>query len=217
MEQSTLFTTSKWDLLQVLSHGDASPIELAKQAHTSLANISQQLRLLDLAGFVKSRRIPNRDKGKPRIVYSLTDEFAFIVVASMNFVEKKFIKLSAAQKSTLRCWFYPDVALAPYLERATLQLLIAAPRAVAFDSSSQTFFVISAPANHQRTRKCSQTHRVSRSVNSLSSSSRRTYTKKHGLHHGIFSSIQLHRQRRQVKWRWHCETPFNSQDCALRC
>jgi len=153
MEQSTLFTTSKWDLLQVLSHGDASPIELAKQAHTSLANISQQLRLLDLAGFVKSRRIPNRDKGKPRIVYSLTDEFAFIVVASMNFVEKKFIKLSAAQKSTLRCWFYPDVALAPYLERATLQLLIAAPRAVAFDSSSQTFFVISAPGQSSKDTK----------------------------------------------------------------
>jgi DNA-binding MarR family transcriptional regulator len=143
MEQSTLFTTSKWDLLQVLSRGEASPMELAAQAHTSLANISQQLRLLELAGFVKSRRIPNRDKGKPRIVYSLTDEFAFIVVAAANFVEKKFIKLSQYQKAILRCWFCPDPSLVPYLERALGALFTYKPKMIAFDSAAQTFYVSS--------------------------------------------------------------------------
>lgn len=142
MEQSTLFTTSKWDLLQVLSTGEASPIELAAKAHTSLANISQQLRLLELAGFVRSHRIPNRDKGKPRIVYSLTDEFAFIVVAAANFVEKKFIKLSAAQKATLRCWFCPDGTIIPYLERALETIITYRPSLLAIDLTSSQFYVV---------------------------------------------------------------------------
>jgi hypothetical protein len=142
MEQSTLFTTSKWDLLQVLSQGDASPIELAAKAHTSLANISQQLRLLELAGFVKSRRIPNRDKGKPRIVYSLTDEFAFIVVAASKFVEKRFIKLSPMQKATLRCWFSPDPSLAVHFERCLPQLFGYNPHAIYVDISSATYYLV---------------------------------------------------------------------------
>lgn len=143
MEQSSLFTTSKWDLLQVLSKGEASPIELAAQAHTSLANISQQLRLLELAGFVSSHRIPNRDKGKPRIVYSLTDEFAFIVVAATNFVEKRFIKLSSFQKAVLRCWFCPDASLVPYLRRSLDDIFTYKPTTVAFDLASQTFIIVS--------------------------------------------------------------------------
>ena len=142
MDQSTLFTTSKWDLLQVLSDGEASPIELARKSRTSLANISQQLRLLELAGFVKSRRISNRDKGKPRVVYSLTDEFAFIVVAASRFVEKKFIKLSPPQKATLRCWFYPEASIVPYLESALPEIFSLHPAAIAFDPASSSFHAV---------------------------------------------------------------------------
>lgn len=137
-----MFTTSKWDLLQALSDGEASPLELAKKSRTSLANISQQLRLLELAGFVKSRRISNRDKGKPRVVYSLTDDFAFIVVAASRFVEKRFIKLTPSQKASLRCWFYPDALLVPYLESALPELFALHPSALAFDPASSSFYAL---------------------------------------------------------------------------
>jgi predicted transcriptional regulator len=117
MEQETLFTSSKWDILKCLEAGKKSPIDLAKETNTSVANISQQLRLLELAGFVKSERISNRDKGLPRILYSVSDNHSYIVASTPGFVDKKFLKLQEYQKCTLRIWFLDNAALQRYLER----------------------------------------------------------------------------------------------------
>ena len=89
MDQETLFTGSKWDILKLLEGKEMSPIELAKESGTSMANISQQLRFLEMAGIVKSKRISNRDKGQPRIMYSLTGENSFLIMVTPGFVEKK--------------------------------------------------------------------------------------------------------------------------------
>jgi predicted transcriptional regulator len=117
MEQETLFTSSKWDILKCLETGKKSPIDLAKETNTSVANISQQLRLLELAGFVKSERISNRDKGLPRILYSVVDDNSYIVVSTPGFVDKKFLKLQDYQKCTLRMWFLDNSNLKRYVER----------------------------------------------------------------------------------------------------
>jgi predicted transcriptional regulator len=117
MEQETLFTSSKWDILKCLEAGKKSPIDLAKETNTSVANISQQLRLLELAGFVKSERISNRDKGLPRILYSVSDNHSYIVASTPGFVDKKFLKLQEYQKCTLRIWFLDNSNLQRYLER----------------------------------------------------------------------------------------------------
>jgi predicted transcriptional regulator len=117
MEQETLFTSSKWDILKCLEAGKKSPIDLAKETNTSVANISQQLRLLELAGFVKSERISNRDKGLPRILYSIAENNSYIVAASHGFVNKKFLKLQEYQKCTLRIWFLDNPNLQRYVER----------------------------------------------------------------------------------------------------
>jgi predicted transcriptional regulator len=117
MEQETLFTSSKWDILKCLEAGKRSPIDLAKETNTSVANISQQLRLLELAGFVKSERISNRDKGLPRILYSVSDNHSYIVASTPGFVDKKFLTLQEYQKCTLRIWFLDNSALQRYIER----------------------------------------------------------------------------------------------------
>jgi predicted transcriptional regulator len=117
MEQETLFTSSKWDILKCLETGKKSPIELAKETNTSVANISQQLRLLELAGFVKSERISNRDKGLPRILYSVSDDHSYIIVSTPGFVDKKFLKLQDYQKCTLKIWFLDNPNLQKYVER----------------------------------------------------------------------------------------------------
>jgi len=117
MEQETLFTSSKWDILKCLEAGKKSPIDLAKETNTSVANISQQLRLLELAGFVKSERISNRDKGLPRILYSVSDNHSYIVASTPGFVDKKFLKLQEYQKCTLRIWFLDNPNLQRYIER----------------------------------------------------------------------------------------------------
>jgi len=136
MEQETLFTSSKWDILKCLEAGKKSPIDLAKETNTSVANISQQLRLLELAGFVKSERISNRDKGLPRILYSIADNNSYIVASTPGFVDKKFLKLQDYQKCCLKIWFLDNVVLQRYMERFfwTIEKYLDKIDVIAFDS-----------------------------------------------------------------------------------
>lgn len=121
MEQETLFTASKWDILKILSSGSKSPLQLAKLSNTSIANISQQLRLLEMAGLVQSKRISNRDKGQPRLLYSLAGNHSFLIASSQDFVDKKFFKLSEYNKVILKIWFLDNPKLHYYLEKAFWQ------------------------------------------------------------------------------------------------
>ncbi|MBN1793064.1 winged helix-turn-helix transcriptional regulator [Candidatus Woesearchaeota archaeon] len=118
MEQETLFTASKWDILKILSTGAKSPLQLAKLSNTSVANISQQLRLLEMAGLVQSKRISNRDKGQPRLLYSLVGNHSFLIASGADFVEKKFLKLSDYNKVILKIWFLDDANVHYFLEKA---------------------------------------------------------------------------------------------------
>jgi len=117
MEQEMLFTASKWEIFKLLSDKPLSPIELAKHSNTSIANVSQQLRLLEIAGLVKSERISNRDRGQPRILYSLSGNNGYLISTSNEFVEKKLIKLSAHNQIIIKIWFYQDKEAHYFLEK----------------------------------------------------------------------------------------------------
>jgi DNA-binding MarR family transcriptional regulator len=104
MDTETLFTGSKWDILTSLSSKKRSPLELAQESKTSIANISQQLRLLEMAGLVSSERVPNRDRGQPRILYRIPEAKAFIVSTSPGTVRKGFVALSPARQALIGCW-----------------------------------------------------------------------------------------------------------------
>ena len=132
MDQETLFTASKWQILKQLESQPHSPLELAKLCKTSIANVSQQLRLLEMAGLVKARRIPNRDKDMPRILYSLAGNLSYVIATSGSLVQKKMLQLSDCNKIIMRIWFYDHPELRYTLEKAfwkieehlpTLQLL----------------------------------------------------------------------------------------------
>jgi DNA-binding transcriptional ArsR family regulator len=118
MEQETLFTASKWDILKMLARGPKSPLQLAKLSNTSVANVSQQLRLLEMAGLVDSKRISNREKGQPRQLYSLVGNHSFLIASGADFVEKKLLKISDYNKIILRIWFIEDVKVHYFLEKA---------------------------------------------------------------------------------------------------
>jgi predicted transcriptional regulator len=118
MEQETLFTASKWDILKTLSSGSKSPLQLAKLSNTSVANISQQLRLLEMAGLVQCKRISNRDKGQPRLLYSLVGNQSFLITSASDFVEKKLLQLSEYNKVILKIWFLDKPKLHYFLEKA---------------------------------------------------------------------------------------------------
>jgi DNA-binding transcriptional ArsR family regulator len=118
MDHETLFTASKWEILKQLEREARSPLELAKLCSTSIANVSQQLRLLEMAGLVKAQRIPNRDKDKPRILYSLAGNLSYVIATSGQFVEKKVLHLSDYNKIIMRIWFYDKPELHYALEKA---------------------------------------------------------------------------------------------------
>lgn len=118
MEHETLFTTSKWHILKQLEQQPRSPLELAKLCNTSVANVSQQLRLLEMAGLVTSQRISNRDKDKPRILYSLAGNLSYLISTSGSFVDKKMLALSDYNKIIMKIWFFEKPELHYTLEKA---------------------------------------------------------------------------------------------------
>jgi DNA-binding transcriptional regulator GbsR (MarR family) len=108
MELETLFTDQKWNILKSLSFAKYSPLQLAQRSKTSMANISQQLRLLEAFNLVKKEKIKNRDRGKPRTLFSLSNDHAYIVTAFEGFAGKRLLQLDNLHKILLRAWFLQD-------------------------------------------------------------------------------------------------------------
>jgi len=104
-----MFMEQRWNILQQLSRQSLSPLQLAGMTNTTIANISQQLRLLEAAGLVSKSKIPNRDRGQPRTLFSLTDDYAYIVSLMDNYAEKRLVKLNEGQKSLLKILSIEDV------------------------------------------------------------------------------------------------------------
>jgi len=104
MEVETLLTGSKWEIIELLAKEKLSPIELAKKLNTTVANISGQLRLLQTAGLVKKEKTGSAGAGKPRTLFSLSDDYGFITVFSKDFAKKKLLKLTKEQKEQLKRW-----------------------------------------------------------------------------------------------------------------
>ncbi len=121
VEREILFTEQKWNILKFLSEKEYSPLQLAELTETSMANISQQLKLLDAVNLVQKNKIPNRDKGKPRAMYSLAKDFAYLVVVSSGFAGKDFVDLDDHKKILLRIWLL-DENIQYYVEKAFLKI-----------------------------------------------------------------------------------------------
>lgn len=105
MDLNSLFTSTKWDILKLIAGEPQNPLKIAEKLGTSIANISQQLRLLEVAGLVKKKKVPNRERGKPRTLYSLTDEKFYLVVLSKELQEKRLFTLTDALREVVSGWF----------------------------------------------------------------------------------------------------------------
>jgi predicted transcriptional regulator len=122
MDTETLFTATKWEILKLLEERAHAPIEIASKLGSSLANVSQQLKLLELAGVVKTKRVSNREKGQPRVLYSLVGNLSYMIATTDNFVDKKVVHLSERNKAVLRIWFLEDPKVRYALEKAFWQI-----------------------------------------------------------------------------------------------
>jgi predicted transcriptional regulator len=111
-QMDALLTASKWEILSILSVNPSAPLEIAKTLQTSIANVSQQLRLLEAAGLIVRKKIPNSQAGKPRALYSITEEFCLISVVTQGFAQRSHITLSANQAFVSRSFLYDEAGLA---------------------------------------------------------------------------------------------------------
>lgn len=116
MQLESLFSDQKWKILKEIASQPQSPLQLSLKLNTTMANISQQLKILEAVNLVKKEKVRNRDKGKPRTLFSLTADFALLVPLTKNFAEKKLVKATDHQKSILRIWFLDDAAFAHEVE-----------------------------------------------------------------------------------------------------
>jgi len=102
MDIETLLTGTKWEILKLLAEKKLSPLEIAKKLNTTIANISQQIRLLQTAGLVKKEKTSAVKAGKPRTLFSISHDYAMVIVFSDGFAQKKLIKLTKEQKAQLK-------------------------------------------------------------------------------------------------------------------
>ncbi len=123
METIDLLSGTKWDIIEQLSARKQSPLELAQQLNTTIANISQQLRLLEAAGLVKTEKTRSAEKGKPRILYSISRDFVFIVSLQKDGLSsKKLIDASMHHNIVSRIWQIKNADAHFEIEKAILQL-----------------------------------------------------------------------------------------------
>ena len=117
MDIETLFTEQKWNILNLLSQENLSPLQISLKSNTTMANISQQLRLLEASSLVAKTKMPNRDKGKPRTVFHLTKDIGYLINIRNGFAGKKLFDLDQHHKSIMSIWFINDINLHYYLEK----------------------------------------------------------------------------------------------------
>lgn len=122
MDIEKLFTEQKWNILKELSKGSYSPLQLAKRSNTTMANISQQLNLLEFSKIVKKEKISNRDKGKPRTLFSIADDCGYIVSIMKGFAEKKLIKIDELHKIIFRVWFIKNQEAQSNIEKCIFSI-----------------------------------------------------------------------------------------------
>jgi len=79
MELDSFLASPRWEILQILTQKPSSPIEIAAKINTTVSFVSQQLKLLEAASLVKKARTGAVEKGKPRTLFLLSKEIAYII------------------------------------------------------------------------------------------------------------------------------------------
>jgi len=115
MDVGSLLSSTKWQLVELIAQSPKSPNELAKQLKTSIANVSIQLRTLELASIVSRTRVSRPTAGSPRILYSLKKDLLFVTGATKLVQIKKSIQINPQKEFILAVWQLPENLQQPLL------------------------------------------------------------------------------------------------------
>lgn len=122
MDYESLLGEKRWEILKMIAGSPASPIEISEKLGTTVSYVSQQLKLLEVAGLIKKEKTGNVEKGKPRNIYSVFSTFLSFTILDYNFAEKKQLQLDLHKKITLKIWLIEDSSYHVPLEKLFLEL-----------------------------------------------------------------------------------------------
>ncbi len=97
---------TRWQILAAVAEEPRSPAEIARATGASLANISQQARLLEAYGLIKAAKEKRGVPGKPRLIYTLARETGYLVLLKQGFAAKKSLALDHFREAMLSICFW---------------------------------------------------------------------------------------------------------------
>ncbi|MCW8965914.1 MAG: ArsR family transcriptional regulator [Candidatus Pacearchaeota archaeon] len=117
MDLDTFLATPRWEILKIIADSPSSPIEIAKKLGTTVSYISQQLKLLDAAGLVKKEKTGFIERGKPRSVFSISEDLLHLTILTKDLSIKKKIDLTGYHKVILKIWSIENVSFHYFFEK----------------------------------------------------------------------------------------------------
>ncbi|MEM4637425.1 MAG: winged helix-turn-helix domain-containing protein [Candidatus Woesearchaeota archaeon] len=84
---------NKWDIVKEIAKKEQSPLELSKKLETSISNIIQQLKVLEAYNIVGKKKSDEKNIGKPKTIYYIKEESAYILLLKNNNPEKKIFRI----------------------------------------------------------------------------------------------------------------------------
>lgn len=117
MEFDNFLSEPRWKILELIANNPSSPVKISEEIGTSVAYVSQQLKLLEAAKIVSKQRTKASDKGQPRIVYSIMQDVFHITALIDKFPRKKKISPTQRQKIVLKIWMIEKESLSYLSEK----------------------------------------------------------------------------------------------------
>lgn len=108
MQFEELLTGSRWAIVAAVATGNSSPTGIAAAAGTSLANVSQQARLLAAHGYLTAKKARSGKPGKPRVEYGLVEPKAHIVLLREGSATQKTLTLNRKREAVLASFFWKE-------------------------------------------------------------------------------------------------------------
>lgn len=145
MKFDSFLSSPRWEILQILAKTPSSPIELAETLGTTVAYMSQQLKLLDAAGLVVKKKTGASERGKPRSIYGISRDMSYFVSLNSEMAEKRLISAKDVHKTIFKIWMIEDESLHYYFEKLywKLEENLKEIDAIYLDFINPKFFIIS--------------------------------------------------------------------------
>ena len=117
MDSDLFFSESRWKILEILAVNSSSPLEISRKINTSVAYVSQQLKLLEAAKLIVKEKTGLVEKGKPRSLYDISKELLHLTALIKGGSMKKLIYLSDYHKIILKIWLLENSESHYYIEK----------------------------------------------------------------------------------------------------